>query len=119
MNFAPIRLLKGGISMNENNYSKEIFDIKSRISYLRETLEMSQEEIAKKLNITVEQYAEYETGEADIPIGVIYSLATSNSALNTAPPAAPLIVLCESPTNFQSNTESSLKRPNDTPNPFS
>ena len=34
-------------------------------------------------------------------------------------PVAPLIVLCESPTNFQSNTASSLKRPNETPNPFS
>ena len=50
---------------------------------------------------------------------VIYFNAVNNSALSNAPPAAPLIVLCESPTNFQSNTLSSRRRPNETPNPFS
>jgi len=42
---------------------------------------------------------------------------SSNSAMRTAPPAAPRSVLCERPTNFQSNSVSSRSRPTDTPMP--
>ena len=49
----------------------------------------------------------------------IYPLAFKVSAQRTAPPAAPLTVLWESPTNFQSYTVSSRRRPTDTPMPCS
>ena len=50
---------------------------------------------------------------------VIYPCAFNSSAQSTAPPAAPRTVLWDNPTNFQSYTVSSLKRPTDTPIPFS
>ena len=49
----------------------------------------------------------------------IYPCAVRSSAHSTAPPAAPRSVLWERPTNFQSYTLSSLRRPTDTPMPFS
>lgn len=49
----------------------------------------------------------------------IYPCAFNSSAQRTAPPAAPLTVLWESPTNFQSYTLSSRIRPTDMPMPFS
>ena len=49
----------------------------------------------------------------------IYPFAVSASAQSTAPPAAPRTVLWESPTNLKSNIVSSLRRPIDTPMPFS
>ena len=42
-----------------------------------------------------------------------------SSAHSTAPPAAPRSVLWERPTNFQSKSVSSLRRPMETPMPFS
>ena len=42
-----------------------------------------------------------------------------SSAHSTAPPAAPRSVLWERPTNFQSKSVSSLRRPMETPIPFS
>ena len=50
---------------------------------------------------------------------VIYPCAFKSSAHRIAPPAAPRTVLWDKPTNFQSYTVSSLKRPTDTPIPFS
>ena len=60
--------------MDVNAQIKQIAD---RIKYLRDAVDMTEEEVAKVLGITVEEYAKYENGEKDIPISVIYSTAAA------------------------------------------
>ena len=55
--------------------SEQIEQISARIRELRDILEYSPETVAEKLAIDPAQYAKYETGESDIPIGVLYGLA--------------------------------------------
>ncbi|MGI6777541.1 MAG: helix-turn-helix domain-containing protein [Acetivibrionales bacterium] len=55
--------------------SEQIRQIAARIKELREILGMSLESVAKDLDITVETYKEYESGNSDIPIGFLYKLA--------------------------------------------
>lgn len=46
-----------------------------RIRDLREDSDLTQEEIAKKLNITQRTYSRYETGASNIPIEILVMLA--------------------------------------------
>lgn len=56
--------------------SDQVKQIKNRISYLRDVLDISVEEISNSLGISIEQYIEYEQGESDIPAGIIYGIAS-------------------------------------------
>ena len=56
--------------MNEN-----LMIIANRIRELREVLGFTAEEVAEKVNVSVETYMKYETAESDIPIGVLYGLS--------------------------------------------
>lgn len=53
----------------------QIQEIASRISFLREEAGLSIEELANNLNITKEQYVEYESGSVDFPISVLDDIA--------------------------------------------
>lgn len=55
-----------------NEYNK---DIGNRIKELRELSDISVQDIAEELNVDVETYNKYETGEVDIPASFIYELA--------------------------------------------
>ena len=46
-----------------------------RVREIRESCEMTQEEAAKHIGATPEQYRRYEDGEEDIPISVLYELS--------------------------------------------
>ena len=56
--------------MDVNEQIKQIAD---RIKYLRDAVDMTEEEVAGAIGISVEEYAKYENGEKDIPISAIYS----------------------------------------------
>ena len=62
--------------MNQNNAPEQVTLLKKRIGYLREVLDFSIEEVASKIGISTELYKSYEFGDEDIPISIIYSLAT-------------------------------------------
>ena len=53
-----------------------IQEVSARIKDLRNFNDYTVEEFAKKLGLTVDEYAEYESGEKDIPIGLLYNIAT-------------------------------------------
>ena len=53
----------------------DIKDIAMRIRDLRDIANISQESLAKELNIDVETYEQYESGQTDIPIGIIKKIA--------------------------------------------
>lgn len=46
-----------------------------RIRDLREDRDLTQEEVAKKLNLYLTQYRRYETGETEVPTHIIKELA--------------------------------------------
>lgn len=52
-------------------------EICARIKDLREFSDFSREDFAEKLNIKKEEYAEYEDGKRDIPIGLLYNIASA------------------------------------------
>ena len=54
---------------------EKIKEISSRIHELRELSDISEEEVANYLNIPVETYHQYDTGEADIPASVLFEIA--------------------------------------------
>ncbi len=56
--------------------NEQVKQIAARIKELREILEISPEEIAKEISISLEEYNTYENALADIPIGVLYGIAT-------------------------------------------
>jgi transcriptional regulator with XRE-family HTH domain len=56
--------------MNEN-----LAQIPDRIKELREVLEISAMDMAADVNIPLETYRKYESGEADIPISALYHIA--------------------------------------------
>ena len=58
--------------MNVNEQIKQIAD---RIKYLRDAVDMTAEEVASAISIPMEKYLQYENGEKDIPISIIYSAA--------------------------------------------
>jgi mannose-6-phosphate isomerase-like protein (cupin superfamily) len=49
--------------------------IAQRIAALREIADMTAQTVAEELGIPLETYRQYERGEADIPVSVLYSLA--------------------------------------------
>ena len=49
--------------------------IPERIKELREILEISAMDLAKDIHVPLETYSKYESGEMDIPISVLYSIA--------------------------------------------
>ena len=52
-----------------------IEQISRRIKELRDILNVSAEEVSQQLGVPLDEYAKYETGEDDIPIGVLYGVA--------------------------------------------
>ena len=57
------------------NQSTEREEIAARIRELRESSEMSEEETTSRLAIPIDLYREYENGEKDVPISVLYSIS--------------------------------------------
>lgn len=55
--------------------SEHIRQIAARIRELREISGYSLEELANEFNITKEAYAEYESGNVDIPVSFLYEIA--------------------------------------------
>lgn len=53
----------------------EINQIPKRIKELREILEISAVDMAKSINVPISDYMKYESGEADIPISILYEIA--------------------------------------------
>ena len=60
----------------------QIRQIAQRIKELREILDVAAVDLAKQVNLPVEEYLNYEEAKTDIPIGVIYGVA---AALNVDP----------------------------------
>jgi len=58
--------------------------IGQRIQDLREISELSVEEVAESLNISVDKYISYEKGEKDMPISILYELANKFNVDYTA-----------------------------------
>ncbi len=56
--------------------NKQIAQIAERIRELREILDISPRDAAEKVGISLETYESYESARADIPIGVLYGLAS-------------------------------------------
>ena len=54
--------------MNVNEQIKQIAD---RIKYLRDAVDMTEEEVANAISIPLDKYLQYENGEKDIPISEI------------------------------------------------
>jgi transcriptional regulator with XRE-family HTH domain len=54
---------------------EKIKNIASRVKELREIAGISAETLAHEFNIPRETYLEYESGEADIPVGFLYKIA--------------------------------------------
>jgi transcriptional regulator with XRE-family HTH domain len=50
--------------------------IPGRIKELREILEISAIDIARDINISLDTYLKYESGEMDIPVSALYKIAT-------------------------------------------
>ena len=59
--------------MSENNQNLEfkIHEVARRIVDLREAMNLSQEELAKKIGLDYDQYVRYESGEEDFPFTFI------------------------------------------------
>ncbi len=55
--------------------NEQIRMIAERIKELREIMEYSREEVADKIGLTTQEYADYEDAKKDIPIGVMYNVA--------------------------------------------
>ena len=55
--------------------SDDIKDIAMRIKDLRDIANISLESLAKELNVDVKTYQQYESGQTDIPIGIIKKIA--------------------------------------------
>jgi transcriptional regulator with XRE-family HTH domain len=53
----------------------ELKQVAVRIKDLREIAGVSAESLAKEFNISLEKYTEYESGNVDIPVSVLYEIA--------------------------------------------
>lgn len=53
----------------------QISQVAQRIRELRELSDMSVDEMADKLNISVEKYRQYESGSVDFPVSFLYNVA--------------------------------------------
>ena len=68
--------------LTEDFMNDDIKDIAMRIRDLRDIANISQESLAKALNIDVETYEQYESGQTDIPIGIIKKIAEKEYVRN-------------------------------------
>ncbi len=59
------------------NVNEQIQQIAQRIKYLRDAVDMTEQEVADAIDISLDEYLSYENGERDIPISVIYSAAAA------------------------------------------
>ncbi len=59
------------------NVNEQIKQIAERIKYLRDAVDMTEEEVANAISVPLDLYLSYENGEKDIPISVIYSTASA------------------------------------------
>ncbi len=57
--------------------NEQIKQIASRIKYLRDALDMTEQEVADAISIPLDEYISYENAEKDIPISVIYSASAA------------------------------------------
>ena len=55
--------------------SENIKIVANRIKELREIVGYTAEEFSKMLSMTVDEYLEYESGNTDIPISVLYEIS--------------------------------------------
>jgi transcriptional regulator with XRE-family HTH domain len=55
--------------------SKNRMEMAGRIRELRESAGVSVEETARRLELSIEEYSEYESGLRDVPISVLYGIA--------------------------------------------
>lgn len=59
------------------NVNEQIKQIAQRIKYLRDALDMTEQEVADAIHLPLDEYIAYENGEKDIPISVIYSTSAA------------------------------------------
>ena len=64
--------------------NEQISQISARIREMREILDISPEQAASRIGVTVEQYLRYEEAQDDIPIGALYRLAAEFGVDSTA-----------------------------------
>lgn len=55
--------------------SAKIHEIASRVKELRTVSDISAEEMARQLHLTVEEYLQYENAEVDFPVSVLYEIS--------------------------------------------
>ena len=55
--------------------NNQVIQIAARIRELREILDISREELAKKVGVSIGEYERYENAQDDIPIRVLYGVA--------------------------------------------
>lgn len=54
---------------------ENVLQIPQRLRELRDILDISKEDLAESVGVTVAEYDKFETGESDIPISTLYKLA--------------------------------------------
>ena len=76
--------------------NEQIKDIGMRLASLREDMEISPEDMAKKLNVDLETYKAYEKGDMDFSFSVIYNAADilGVDVLDLISGDAPTISMC-------------------------
>ncbi len=76
--------------------NEQIKDIGLRLRYLREDMEITAEEMAKKLDVDPETYAAYESGDMDFSFSVIYNAAEilGVDVLDLISGSAPTLSMC-------------------------
>lgn len=55
--------------------NEQIKEIAARLVGLRDVLELSKGEVARVSGVSLEQYEAFESGEVDIPVGVLYNIS--------------------------------------------
>ncbi|MDR2861527.1 MAG: XRE family transcriptional regulator [Syntrophobacterales bacterium] len=55
---------------------EKIREMATRIKALRESMEISPEDVAEHLKLSLDQYREYENGESDIPVSLLLGIAS-------------------------------------------
>ncbi len=66
-------LINYHLEANMNEYIKQISD---RIRELRDILDLTAEEVAANIGVSTEEYLAYENGEKEIPISLLYKVAS-------------------------------------------
>ena len=61
--------------MSDNIMNEKMREIAARIREIREVMDMSEEDMASFLSMSVEEYRNYESGESDFPFTFLYNTA--------------------------------------------